>query len=357
MKELLENDQIIGCLASLLALDQREYEIVIQRLKEAGLTARGEATLRKVVKSQRNSVVPVNLGENLPITACIKDAPVAPNIVVPGGYEISLDDGVNLVAQKGLELVASSPVLMMAIFKDIADSSEVISLVWYRDDIWRKEMVPKLFIINAHQITSLAQWGLPVTSTTAKKLVDFLYLFEAENRHILPKGNLSSKFGWVKKGFLYGMNFIPKGGKKVFNANLKKLEPNNLRKGSIFYNYADSGEYNLAMGYSGKGTLKKWKKVVPLIEDNPIICFMCYAALAAPLLKIMKQPNFIVDLSGLTSMGKSTALMIAASVFGNPNMKKSTGILKTWNVTQVYLERLSAKVNDLPRIYRRYQAD
>lgn len=70
------------------------------------------------------------------------------------------------------------------------------------------------------------------------------------------------------------------------------------------------------------------------------------AALASPLLDVLDRPSFFVDLAGDTSTGKSTALELAASVWGSPDGKR--GVFKSWDATAVGLERTAETLGCLP---------
>ncbi|MEJ7178037.1 DUF927 domain-containing protein, partial [Staphylococcus caprae] len=51
---------------------------------------------------------------------------------------------------------------------------------------------------------------------------------------------------------------------------------------------------------------------------------------------------FIIDLSGASSRGKTTALKVASSVWGTSNL------IGEWNTTRVNIERKSAFLNSFP---------
>ena len=72
--------------------------------------------------------------------------------------------------------------------------------------------------------------------------------------------------------------------------------------------------------------------------------------LRAPLLRILKAPNLLVDFSGLTSTGKTTVQRVAASVWGNPDERSPGSFIRNWDTTRVGLERTLAVLNDLPCI-------
>ena len=70
---------------------------------------------------------------------------------------------------------------------------------------------------------------------------------------------------------------------------------------------------------------------------------------------MIKKLNFIVHLWGGTEAGKTVALMLAASVWANPNPGSDNGYIQTFNGTQVAIELQSGFVNNLPLILDEFQ--
>jgi hypothetical protein len=70
------------------------------------------------------------------------------------------------------------------------------------------------------------------------------------------------------------------------------------------------------------------------------------AALVPPLQKKLQLPNFILDLYGNSSTGKSTSLKLAASVYGRPHDPDS--LILQWMSTQVAVEQVAGLCSELP---------
>ena len=86
------------------------------------------------------------------------------------------------------------------------------------------------------------------------------------------------------------------------------------------------------------------------IQGFPRVLFLLYSSFVPPLLKILDAPNFIVDLAGRTTTGKTITLRVAASVWGNPDERAGNGLIVSWDNTRVYVERASSVQCDLPII-------
>ena len=358
---IIKDTEIVEFLARLSALDQQKFEGLMEELRGKGLKVRETQDLKRVVKSKRKELesqaanLPTLQGS--PVTDFFEDPPVSKEYMIPAGYIIGFDGISKAVSKKGdLELfenVIPAPVFIQGRLKNISDSTEFTFLIWFRDNYWQTHTVPRSVVADSQKIISLSDIGFPVDSVNARELIRFLSKLEALNIKFIIKGSLSTKFGGLghnfDKGFLFGLRHIPGTGKIISRSgDLDNFLKNQGKKGTMYFYPADFGEYNFAKGYGREGSLKKSLKIFKFINQNPIIAFMCYSACAAPLLKILGQTSFMIDLSGPTTRGKTTALRVAASLFGDPNPSSATSIVRSWNSTQVFLERTTTMVNDLP---------
>ena len=97
------------------------------------------------------------------------------------------------------------------------------------------------------------------------------------------------------------------------------------------------------VGYAISGTFEKWREqVADLCQNNSLLTFSLCVALAPILLRYFPEINTtIFHLVGRSSIGKTTALKVAASVWGNP--KK---YIKQWRATGNAQEGIAEKHND-----------
>ena len=103
-------------------------------------------------------------------------------------------------------------------------------------------------------------------------------------------------------------------------------------------------EYAAHIEFAQKGTLDEWRDSIPSkCQGNPILLLAISAAFAAPLLLRAKQQitgGGGIHLFGQSSKGKTTALQIAASVWGSNNF------VRTWRATANGLEATATLLND-----------
>ncbi len=100
-------------------------------------------------------------------------------------------------------------------------------------------------------------------------------------------------------------------------------------------------ESTLEPAFSIKGTPEEWcNHVARLAEGNSRIVFSIATAFAAPLLELVGMEGGGFHFRGSSSIGKSTGLKVAASVWGNPHYVRS------WSSTANGLAGMAAMHND-----------
>lgn len=94
--------------------------------------------------------------------------------------------------------------------------------------------------------------------------------------------------------------------------------------------------------YQSKGTLKHWRSnVAQLAENHSLLVFSLCTAFAGQLLDPLNQQGGGFHIKGSSSKGKSTALNLASSVWGNPKQ-----FYRTWRATGNALEHTAYMHND-----------
>lgn len=94
--------------------------------------------------------------------------------------------------------------------------------------------------------------------------------------------------------------------------------------------------------YQSKGTLEQWRSnVAQLAENHSLLAFSLCTAFAGQLLDPLNQQGGGFHIKGGSSKGKSTALNLASSVWGNPKQ-----FYRTWRATGNALEHTAYMHND-----------
>ena len=92
--------------------------------------------------------------------------------------------------------------------------------------------------------------------------------------------------------------------------------------------------------YRVNGSLEQWKEIPQLAMGNSRLEFALCVAFAGPLLKLANLEGGGFSLEGESSSGKTTALQVAASVWGGPEH------VRTWRSTDNALESIALLHND-----------
>lgn len=238
------------------------------------------------------------------------------------GLWIASEKGVYAQKEGGLEDVACyHPILPIERLKNLETGDEQLKLAYKRNNRWEEIIVPKDLVATASKITALSKRGVAVTSENAKLLVRFLSDVENMNDNEIKVQYSTSKLGWIKNGF------IPYDKEIVFDGD------------SRFKQVFESIEQ--------RGSREAWYEHVRKLRKTGRIeiKFMLAAAFASILIGPLGALPFIVDLWGETEGGKSVTLMLACSVWANPDESQYIGDFKT---TDVALEARADLLNNLP---------
>lgn len=238
------------------------------------------------------------------------------------GSWVANENGIVTYNVMGMELRASrQPILPVERLENIETGEEQIALAFKRNYRWKEITVAKDVVASASKIVALAKYGLSVTSENAKYLVKYLNDVESLNNDDIETKQSSSKLGW------HGTDFLPYEGNISFDGD--------IRFKSIFEAIREQGSEDVWLDHVK--TIRKSKR----IEAK----FMLAASFASALVKMLGTLPFFVDLWGETEGGKSVSLMLACSVWANPDESQYIGDFKT---TDVALEAKADMLNHLP---------
>lgn len=99
--------------------------------------------------------------------------------------------------------------------------------------------------------------------------------------------------------------------------------------------------------YSSAGSLDDWKHLIESVKGNPLVTFAVCTALAGPFLEPAGVDNAIFHVFGKSSIGKTTTLQAAVSVWGCAADPERCGraevtLVERWNSTANALEPIAA---------------
>jgi hypothetical protein len=230
--------------------------------------------------------------------------------------------------------MAPAPIFIAGRTVDVLTGEAKRQVIWRGPSGWCSRVIDRRTILDASKIIALTNLEAPINSNTTGQMVAYLADFEAENSHRFPVVRSANRMGWQPDGgFL-----LP----DVFYAV-------NDEASSNFALTPPSGLETLSSGWTTAGTWEEWLGAMELVSSFPYMYIAMYAGAAAPLLSVLRIPGFVVDFSGETSGGKTTALRFSASVWGRPAESYPTAMY-SWDATKVWIERTSGFLQNLPLI-------
>ncbi|MBL8795025.1 MAG: DUF927 domain-containing protein [Planctomycetia bacterium] len=252
----------------------------------------------------------------------LPDAPVPTQAVTPPNWLLG-PRGLAKVCKGQEDLrVCSMPLVITRLMVNDAEDTVAVELAWKRNGNWKTHGVARSEIAAKHRIIDRADHGLAVTTGNADPMIDYLAQFESVNLHLLPQIQVRRQLGWVdnaKSGFLWGRSLLRVflGGIDAHGhaateddpfANIGPAEESQPDAQQVFFQGADGGDEQIVDGFHAEGTFEEWAKAIEPALLYPKVKLVMLASLASPLLSILGVKNFIVDLCGPSSKGKTITL-------------------------------------------------
>lgn len=219
------------------------------------------------------------------------------------------------------EVACYHPILPVERLRNLETGEEQIKLAYKRNNQWQDIVVPKTMITSANKIVALSGRGISVTSENAKLLVKYLADVENGNDDYIDVQYSTSKLGWINDQFIpYDTDIIFDGDNRFKQA---------------FESVLDHGSFDV------------WLRHVRELRASGRmeVKFLLAASFSSVLVQVLGGLPFFVDLWGETEGGKTVSLMVAASVWANPDESRYIGDFKT---TDVALEAKADMLNHLP---------
>lgn len=235
------------------------------------------------------------------------------------------DFGVSRRGKFGEEIACPHPILPVERLVNIDTGGEKLKLAFCKGDRrWREVIAEKKVLASNTSILGLADSGIAVTSENSRALVKYISDLENLNFDLIPEKKSVARLGHIE-----GEGFSPYVEGLVFDGDL------NFR--SIFESIKSAG------------SRQAWLDLArSLRQGNVMARIVLAASFASPLVNPCGSLPFFVHLwGGESGTGKTVALMLAASVWANPEMGR---YIQTFNSTVVGREKLAAFLNHLPLI-------
>lgn len=231
--------------------------------------------------------------------------------------------GVSKVLKDRNEYACLHPIMPIERLVNIDTGEEKLRISFFKGRYWRDFIASKRDLFDSSKIIQFSALGVSVTSKSAKLLSEFLCDVETLNPDIIPETESVGRLGYIGNGEL----FSPYVDNIVFDG--------------------DASYSTLYAAITEHGDYTKWLVEAQKCRSESLTAqVMLAASFASPLIGKIGCLSFFVHLWGVESgTGKTVALMLAASVWGNPDIGQ---YIQTFNATQVGHEKTAAFLNNVP---------
>ena len=220
------------------------------------------------------------------------------------------------------EVACPHPIMPVERLGNIDTGEEKLPLAFRKGTIWRKIIVSKTVLASSNKVTELAGSGIAVTSQNARAFIQYISDMENMNYYLIPEKKSIGRFGYIPdEGFSPFVDGLIFDGDANFKAMFQTVR--------------------------SRGSETKWLETAAEVREMSTTAQIILAAsFASVLLEPLNCLPFFVHLWGVDSgTGKTVALMVAASVWGDPAVG---AYVKTFDGTVVGMEKTAAFLNNLP---------
>ena len=220
------------------------------------------------------------------------------------------------------EAACPHPIMPVERLVNIDTGEEKLQLAFRKGAIWRRIIVSKTVLASSNKVTELAGSGIAVTSQNARAFIQYISDLENLNYDTIPEKKSIGRFGYIPdEGFSPFVDGLIFDGDANFKAMFQTVRSH--------------------------GSEKKWLETAAEVRGMSTTARIILAAsFASVLLEPLNCLPFFVHLWGVDSgTGKTVALMVAASVWGDPVVG---AYVKTFDGTIVGMEKTAAFLNNLP---------
>ena len=220
--------------------------------------------------------------------------------------------------------VCSHPIMPVKRIIDIDSNAEKLEIAYSRGGKWRSIIVGRENLASAQKIIQLARNGIVVHSENAKEMVKYIAEIESINYEQLDVQNSTEHLGWLQNG-----SFAPFCDDVVYGG--------------------ESSEFaRIFDGFKPTGDFQKWLEIARSVRNGKSVParIALAASFAAPIVSLCGALPFFVHLWGTQGCGKTVGLMLAASVWGNPDI--GAGYIKSFGGTKVSQELYAAFCCNVP---------
>ena len=232
--------------------------------------------------------------------------------------------------------VCSKPILPTAIYDNQDEAVQKVEVSYWSEGgtIQHKTVVNRSVLTNKNKVLQLADNGFPIGSDNAQYVANYLNAVLCEYDEKLPRRSSKSNMGWCHTD----------DGEMVFMPYTDALAFDGEETYRHLYN-----------AISERGSRADWCAFMRELRSDPLgvkgadtnvpLRLVMAASFASPMVELIGENPFVVHLFAPTGQGKTVTLMVAMSIWGDPNNGKLT---RSLNMTMNSMLSTTAFLNNLP---------
>jgi len=253
------------------------------------------------------------------------------------GSWIATEAGIWALSERGRIIACMHPIYISRVLINAETGVHKVEIMFKVRGRWRSVFIDRKAIASRSGILALADNGVQVTSENAGMLVQYLSEVEALNPDEVKEQTSTSRLGWI------GDTFMPYGKDVIFDNEQNLM--------SLFNSIQQVG------------SRQRWYELIKDIRQDRRIETLVYiaASLGSALVEPVGALPFVVDLWGETGKGKTVALMVATSIWADPNegayMTDAKATPTAMEIRLNVLNSLPMTLDDMAQIKNQYDED
>ena len=232
--------------------------------------------------------------------------------------------------------VCSKPILPTAIYDNQDEAVQKVEVSYWNKGgtVQHKTVVNRSVLTNKNKVLQLADNGFPIGSDNAQYVANYLNSVLCAYDEQLPRRSSKSNMGWCHTD----------DGEMVFMPYTDALAFDGEETYRHLYN-----------AISERGSRADWCAFMRELRSDPLgvkdadtnvpLRLVMAASFASPMVELIGENPFVVHLFAPTGQGKTVTLMVAMSIWGDPNNGKLT---RSLNMTMNSMLSTTAFLNNLP---------
>lgn len=217
--------------------------------------------------------------------------------------------------------ICNHPLFIVKRYRNLVEHTEKVVIAFPIRGAWHTVTAEREMIASNTKILKLANSGIDISSESARDIVRYFQHIMRMNDDIIPIIETIGRLGWHEG------EFVP------YSSTVKCDAEDNFR--------------DIMNQLTSKGDFEVWRNHCLKLRENIPLRLIMAASFASPLIGLIGGLPFVVHLWGDSGGGKTVALCVAASVWGN-GAYINNALIQSFKATEYALGEKAAFLYSLP---------